>query len=214
MRWLYQLAPGHITLAEARTPEGPIAIVLHRIRYYGHVSLCVGESSTNGGADQSCANYPMCRAMTPRGRIVASLLSVGAILAVVMHLAPASTATSETVSDHLGRAIAGGLIGAAAGPPCGAATDATYLSTAFAVALRISAEERGGAEVTRDLNTIEADRVLANAVAAGDLATVQSEVFALIHNHQHVVRLRVLRASSDIRARPRPSRGVSCGLSR
>jgi hypothetical protein len=132
--------------------------------------------------------------MTLRGRIVASLFSVGAILAVVTLSAHAGSAAAETGSDHLGRAGAGGLIGAAAEPPCGAATDGTYLSTAFAVALRISGEERGGAEVTRDLNTIEADRVLANAVAAGDLATVQREVFALIHNHEHIVRLRVLRA--------------------
>jgi hypothetical protein len=131
--------------------------------------------------------------MTLRGRIVASLFSAGASLAIVMLLAHASSAASGTVSEYPGRAGARGLISAAAEPPCGGATDGTYLSTAFAVALRISAEERGGAEVTRDLNTIEADRVLANAVAAGDLATVQSEVFALIHDHQHIVRLRVLR---------------------
>jgi hypothetical protein len=36
-----------------------VAIVLHRIRYFGHVSLCVSESNANGGTDQSCANYPI-----------------------------------------------------------------------------------------------------------------------------------------------------------
>jgi hypothetical protein len=56
---VYQLPPGHITLADAATPRGPVAIVLHRIRYYGHVSLCVSESNANGGTDQSCANYPI-----------------------------------------------------------------------------------------------------------------------------------------------------------
>jgi hypothetical protein len=56
---VYQLPPGHITLAEARTPQGPVAIALHRIRYFGHVSLCVSESNANGGTDQSCANYPL-----------------------------------------------------------------------------------------------------------------------------------------------------------
>ena len=56
---VYQLSPGHITVAEARTPQGPIAIALHRIRYYGHVSLCVSESDTNSGSDSSCAKYPI-----------------------------------------------------------------------------------------------------------------------------------------------------------
>jgi hypothetical protein len=54
-----QLPPGHITLAEARTPRGPVAIALHRIRYFGHVSLCVSETDAGGGSDQSCANYPI-----------------------------------------------------------------------------------------------------------------------------------------------------------
>jgi hypothetical protein len=56
---VYQLPPGHITLAEARTPQGPVAIALHRIRYFGHVSLCVSESDVRGGSAQSCANYPL-----------------------------------------------------------------------------------------------------------------------------------------------------------
>jgi hypothetical protein len=56
---VYQLPPGHITLAEARTPQGPVAIALHRIRYFGHVSLCVSETDAKGGSDQSCANYPI-----------------------------------------------------------------------------------------------------------------------------------------------------------
>lgn len=56
---VYQLPPGHITLAEARTPAGPVAIALHRIRYFGHVSLCVSETDSNGGGDGSCAKYPL-----------------------------------------------------------------------------------------------------------------------------------------------------------
>jgi len=54
-----QLPPGHVTLAEARTPQGPVAIALHRIRYFGHVSLCVSQTDARGGGDQSCANYPI-----------------------------------------------------------------------------------------------------------------------------------------------------------
>ena len=56
---VHQLPPGHITLAEVGTPQGPVAVTLHRIRYLGHVSLCVSLSTANGGSDQSCANYPL-----------------------------------------------------------------------------------------------------------------------------------------------------------
>jgi hypothetical protein len=56
---VHQLAPGHITVADVPTSQGTIAIVLHRIRYFGHVSLCVGETSASGGTEQSCANYPV-----------------------------------------------------------------------------------------------------------------------------------------------------------
>ena len=54
-----QLPPGQLTLAEAPTPQGPVAIALHRIRYFGHVSLCVSQTDAGGGGDQSCANYPV-----------------------------------------------------------------------------------------------------------------------------------------------------------
>ncbi len=54
-----QLPPGHITLASARTPNGPVAITLHRIRYFGHVSLCVSASDTRGASTESCAKYPV-----------------------------------------------------------------------------------------------------------------------------------------------------------
>jgi hypothetical protein len=56
---VFQLPPGHVTLAQARTPQGPVAIALHRIRYFGHVSLCVSETDAKGGGEQSCANYPI-----------------------------------------------------------------------------------------------------------------------------------------------------------
>jgi len=117
--------------------------------------------------------------MTQRARLATSLFSIAAIAAVIVLLIAGAT----------------GGTGAASAPesPCGAATDATYFSSAFAVALRIGAGERNGTAVRRGVRTIEADRVLANAVAANDLATVRSEVLALVYNHQHIVRLRVLR---------------------
>ena len=54
-----QLPPGHVILAQVATPQGLVAIDLHRIRYFGHVSLCVRETAPNGSASQSCANYPI-----------------------------------------------------------------------------------------------------------------------------------------------------------
>ena len=117
--------------------------------------------------------------MTERSRTVTSIFAVAAIVATgVLLVAGAS---------------GGGAGVARTERPCEAATDATYLSTAFAVAVRIRNGERSGATVHHDVRTIEADRVLANAVATGDLATVRSEVLALVFNHQHIVRLRVLR---------------------
>jgi hypothetical protein len=66
---VHQLPPGHITLATARTPSGAVAIVLHRIRYFGHASLCVSTTDTQGATNQSCANYPLePRSKQPIGR--------------------------------------------------------------------------------------------------------------------------------------------------
>jgi hypothetical protein len=112
--------------------------------------------------------------MSQPARLATSLLSVAAIAVVVVLLVI-------------------GVGGSAAEGPCGAATDRTYLSTAFTVALRISAAERTGTAVERAVDTIAADPILANAVASGDLATVHSEIIALVYNHEHIVRLRVLR---------------------
>lgn len=54
-----QLPPGYVTLAQVPTPQGFVAIQMHRIRYVGHVSLCVREGVANGSESQSCANYPL-----------------------------------------------------------------------------------------------------------------------------------------------------------
>jgi hypothetical protein len=82
----------------------------------------------------------------------------------------------------------------AAPVPCGAATDGVYLATSFAVARRIAANERAGAAVSLARRTISADAVLAGALARGDLATIHSELLVLLFNHEHIVRIRVLRA--------------------
>jgi hypothetical protein len=84
------------------------------------------------------------------------------------------------------------------GPPCGRATDAVVRSTTLAVARRLRDEERAGATVTRARRSIEADRVLADAVARGDAAAARSEALVLLFNHEHIVRLRVLRAGAPI----------------
>jgi hypothetical protein len=55
-----QLPPGQVILAQVATPQGLVAIDLHRIRYFGHVSLCVRETAPNGTSEsQSCAKYPL-----------------------------------------------------------------------------------------------------------------------------------------------------------
>jgi len=57
---VHQLPPGHVILARVATPQGLLAIDLHRIRYVGHVSLCLRETAPNGSSEsQSCANYPV-----------------------------------------------------------------------------------------------------------------------------------------------------------
>lgn len=87
---------------------------------------------------------------------------------------------------------------AAAPAPCGTATNGVYLATAFAVAERIAANERAGAAVSLARRTIAADSVLATALARGDLATIHSELLVLLFNHQHIVRIRVLRGTQVV----------------
>jgi hypothetical protein len=82
---------------------------------------------------------------------------------------------------------------AAAPQPCGQATDGVYLDTAYGVAARIAENERGGAAVTLAQRTIAGDAVLARAVAAGDIATVESQLIVLLYNHEHIVRISVFR---------------------
>ena len=47
-----------MTLASVKTVQGPVVIMLHRIRYLGKVALCMSESNESG-TGQSCANYPV-----------------------------------------------------------------------------------------------------------------------------------------------------------
>jgi hypothetical protein len=88
----------------------------------------------------------------------------------------------------------------AAGPPqpCAAATTAAYGAAVLGVAQRIAAGERQGTAVARALRTIESDRVLSAAVAAGDDAAVRAEMLVLLYNHEHIVRIRVLRGARVI----------------
>jgi hypothetical protein len=51
-----QLAPGTLTLAHAQTPQGQVAILLHRIRFLGHDSLCIGQRPQG---NEQCARYPI-----------------------------------------------------------------------------------------------------------------------------------------------------------
>jgi hypothetical protein len=112
--------------------------------------------------------------MSPRARLATSLVA-GVAIAVIATLIVLGAVTSN-------------------GPPaCAGATDATYLRTAFGVARAINVGERDGAAVRRVVATVEGDRALVAAVAAGDLAGVRAQVADLVYNHEHIVRLRVTR---------------------
>lgn len=112
--------------------------------------------------------------MSERARIATSLLAAAAIAAIVALLVI-------------------GAIGPGAAAGCGSATDGAYLGTAFTAAHLINLGESDGNAVKNAVRTIEGDRTLIDAVAAGDVASVRTEVLALVYNHEHIVRLRVLR---------------------
>ena len=117
--------------------------------------------------------------MPERARTATSLLA-GAAIAVIAAL------------------LVIGAPGRAAATRCGAATDGTYLSIAAALAQRINVGESTGGEVGRVRQSIASDQALAAAVAADDVGAVDVAVRALVFNHEHIVRLRVLRGASVI----------------
>lgn len=87
--------------------------------------------------------------------------------------------------------------GATLAPPeraCGRATDAVARATTLVVARRLRDEEHFGPTVRRARASIESDAVLAAAVARGTAAAARREALVLLFNHEHIVRLRVIRA--------------------
>jgi hypothetical protein len=85
------------------------------------------------------------------------------------------------------------IVGVAAERPCVSLTDSTALAASLAVARRLRDEESAGGTVNLARHSIESDRVLARAVARGDAATARRRALVLLFNHEHIVRLRVLR---------------------
>ena len=120
--------------------------------------------------------------MSARARLATSALSLAAIAAIVALLLAGATGGGHAAAVVVAPARA-----------CGGGTDAASLAATLAVAAQIKSGEHSGTAVLAARHTIESDRVLAAAVAAGDLATVRSEVTAIVFNHQHIVRLRILR---------------------
>jgi hypothetical protein len=115
--------------------------------------------------------------MSERARIATSLLAGATIVALAALLVI-------------------GVSGGSAAAGCGAATDRTYLDTAFTVARQINVGESDGNAAMQALRTISSDQALIAAVAADDVAAVRTAVLALVFNHEHIVRLRVLRAGA------------------
>jgi hypothetical protein len=115
--------------------------------------------------------------MSRRVRHASSLLALGAIAAIAV-------------------LFVGGLSHAAgAATPCAARAAATYRSAALSVARHIAGGERSGTAVARALRTIESDKALTAALAADDDAAVHAQMLLLLYNHEHIVRIRVLRGS-------------------
>jgi hypothetical protein len=111
---------------------------------------------------------------------------------------PARTATSLLAGAAIAVIAALLVIGAPAGSAaanCGAASDRTYLSIAAGLARRINVGESTGGEVGRVRQSISSNQALAAAVAADDVGAVDVAVRALVFNHEHIVRLRVLRGA-------------------
>jgi hypothetical protein len=111
---------------------------------------------------------------------------------------PARTATSLLAGAAIAVIAALLVIGAPAGSAaanCGAASDRTYLSIAAGLARRINVGESTGGEVGRVRQSISSNQALAAAVAADDVEAVDVAVRALVFNHEHIVRLRVLRGA-------------------
>jgi hypothetical protein len=111
-------------------------------------------------------------------RIATSLLSIAAITVIVALLALGSGDATP------------------AAPPCGSAADAVTRTATLAVAKRLRDEELTSPTVSRDRHTIESDRILAAAVARGDAAAARREALVLLFDHEHIVRLRVLRSGT------------------
>ena len=110
----------------------------------------------------------------------------------------ARTATSLLAGAAIAVIAALLVIGAPAGSAaanCGAASDRTYLSIAAGLARRINVGESTGGEVGRVRQSISSNQALAAAVAADDVGAVDVAVRALVFNHEHIVRLRVLRGA-------------------
>jgi len=116
--------------------------------------------------------------MSRTARIATSLLAIVAIGTIGVLVAAGATGGAP----------------AAVTTACGPATLATYDSTALSAVLRIAKGERNGHGVRRALHAIETNPALLSAVAAGDPSAVQSAVYALVYNHMHIVRLRVVSA--------------------
>lgn len=121
----------------------------------------------------------------PRERLATTLLAGAAIAVILVLLGLGVRGT--------GTGAGGERPAAVVERPCGAATDAVARTTMTVVARRLRDEEHAGSTVDRARRSIQADRALSAAVARGDAVVARRQALVLLFNHEHIVRLRVLR---------------------
>lgn len=77
---------------------------------------------------------------------------------------------------------------------CGPNTWATVSDEVGRAASHIYGEEHFGGQVRQAVTSLQSSRALASSVAHGDPAGARSAIVALLSNHEHIVRIRTLRA--------------------
>jgi hypothetical protein len=135
--------------------------------------------------------------MDARARIRTSAAAVLATALAACGASAQSTSGTASSSAHPPAGIAAASQAPAiARRPCGAAAAEVLARAAGAVATRIYAGERSGAETQSDRSQVERFTPLLAAVASGERAAVNAAVNSLVFSHTHVVRLRVTRGGA------------------
>lgn len=143
----------------------------------------------------SQSNYAQLAAHLTASRVV---LDVGGRQTVSAGAANAASGASQVSFDGeafpTGRVRVTLLVPRAQASVCGASDAEATANAIGAVGQRLYAGEAAGPAVQAAIGRIATDPPLRRAVARGDAAATRSAIVALLSNHQHIVRIRVIRA--------------------